>query len=93
MLSSVCIHSLVPVNLPQNGSLLWHLCQLKKVCIRNIYLLANIKVALAGMALYHDLDKGIKCTLNQYADNIKLGRNVDLLEGRKVLQRNLDGLD
>lgn len=45
------------------------------------------------MALYHDLDKGIKCTLNQYADNIKLGRNVDLLEGRKVLQRNLDGLD
>lgn len=30
VLSSVCTHSLIPLNLLQNGSLLWHLCQLKK---------------------------------------------------------------
>ena len=32
----------------------------------------------------NDLDEGIKCSLCKFADDIKLGRSVDLLKGRKV---------
>ncbi|GAB0183227.1 mitochondrial enolase superfamily member 1 [Grus japonensis] len=53
--------------------------------------------SVLGLALFNifvsGMDSGIECTLSKFADNTKLHGVVDMLEGRDLIQTDLDRLE